>query len=135
MSDGLHGHGTSLSINAIVIGNIVSISGPDQSRDSIDISTMDSTDKWREFTTGMLDAGEITFDLNYDGAAVGTANDLNTAFTAVASTILVTLPDTSSFSASGFITALGTAIPFDDKVSQSVTVKLTGAMTFTDVAA
>ena len=133
MSDGTHGHGTTLSIGGTAVGNIMSISGPDQSRDPIDISTMDSTAKWREQIPGMIDAGEISFDINYDGAAAGTANQLQTALTATAATILVTLPDTSTFSASGFVTALGVAIPFDDKVTQAVSVKLTGAMTYTDV--
>jgi len=135
MSDGTLGHGTILAIGAATIGNITSISGPNISRDSIDISTMDSTNKWREFIPGMLDAGEVTFDVNYDGADGATANDLNAALAAAASTILITCIDTSTFSCSGFVTALGTAIPFDDKITQSVTIKLTGAMTYTDVAA
>jgi len=135
MSDGTLGHGAALTINAVDIGNITSISGPNQSRDSVDISTMDSTAKWREFIPGMIDAGEITFDVNYDGSAAGEANKLNTAFTAVASEIIVTLIDGSLFTCDGFVTALGTAIPFDDKITQSITIKLTGAMVYTDVAA
>jgi len=43
MSTGIHGHGTILSgATAGVVGNIMSLSGPDQVRDSLDISTMDS---------------------------------------------------------------------------------------------
>jgi len=134
MSDGSHGHGTSLSIGGTTVGNIVSISGPDQSRDNIDISTMDSSSKWREYIPGMIDAGELTVEVNYDGTASGDANFLSQQITATAQTCLITFPDTSSFSCSGFITGLGYAIPFDDKVSQSVTLKLTGTPTYTDVA-
>ncbi len=134
MSDGILGHGTTLAIGVTTIGNIQSITGPNQTRDSIDVSTMDSVNKWREFIPGRLDAGEITFTVNYDGASGGTANDLNTKLTAVASTILVTFPDTSSFSCSGFVTGLGHAIPFDDKITQDITIKLTGVPTYLDVA-
>ena len=134
MSDGTHGHGTSLSCGGTAVGNIISLSGPDQSRDSIDISTMDSTSKWREFIPGMIDAGEVTLDLNYDGSAAGTANLLAAHLTSTAETWLVTFPDTSTWSSSGFMTALGHAIPFDDKITQSVTVKFTGSPTYTDVA-
>lgn len=134
MSDGIHGYGASLSIGGTDVGNIISISGPDQARDSIDISTMDSSNKFREFIPGMLDSGEITVELNYDGTAAGTADALNTLKTASALTVLVTFQGTatSTFSCSGFITALGHAIPFDDKVTQSLGLKLTGSATYTD---
>ncbi len=135
MSDGSHGHGAVLSIGGTTIGNVMSITGPNQTRDSIDISTMDSASKQKEFIPGMLDAGEATFDVNYDSASGATANDLNTLLTATAETVTLTYPPTnatSSWSCSGFITALGFASPFDDKITQSVTIKFTGVPTYTD---
>ena len=149
MSDGIHGHGTKLGVVALTnvsnatnlthwttIGNITTITGPGQARDPIDISTMDSTSKFREFIPGMSDAGEITCDLNYDGTAAGSANDLNTLYKSTATDLIwrVTLPDTSYYQSNGFVTGLGHAIPFDDKVSQSLTLKLSGVPTYTDVA-
>lgn len=137
MSDSEHGHGATLSDGSITVGNIISISGPNQTRDSVDVSTMDSTSKMREFLPAMLDAGEVTFELNYDGTAAGTANDLNTAKSATAATWTIVFPGggtTSSWASAGFITALGHAVPFDDKVTQSVTIKFTGLPTYTDQA-
>jgi predicted secreted protein len=146
MSDGQHGHGVTLKTkvltnttaasNYTTIGNITTIGGPSQARDPIEISTMDSTTKFREFIPGMLDAGEITCDINYDGAASGTGNNLNTLYLSTATDLewVITFADTSSYHCVGFITALGHAIPFDDKVTQSVSVKLSGVPTFTDVA-
>ena len=85
MSDGTHGHGavltfapTTATASTTAIGNIITIGGPDQARDGIDYSTMDSTNKWREFMGGMIDPGEVTFDVNCDGSAAGNANALNT---------------------------------------------------------
>jgi len=138
MSDGIHGHGAILTIGETAVGNIISISGPNEARDSVDISTMDSTTKFREFIPGMLDTGEVTVELNYDGTAAGTANYLNTWKTNTAATVLITLYNgtvTSSFSSSGFITALGHAIPFDGKVTQSLGLKFTGSPTYTDETA
>jgi predicted secreted protein len=137
MSDGIHGHGATLGCGGTTVGNIISIGGPNQTRDPIDISTMDSTSKFREFIPGMIDPGEITFECNYDGTAAGTANTLNTWKTNTANTWTVTFNNngtTSSWACSGFMTALGHAIPFDDKVTQSVTVKCTGVPTYTDQA-
>ena len=130
MSTGIHGHGSTLSIGGTTVGNIITIAGPDETRDPIDISTMDSTAKWREFIPGMIDAGEATIDLNFDGTTVAAL--LHAQLTATAQSIIITTSDvdTATFTANGFITALGHAIPFDDKITQSVTIKFTGAGTF-----
>ena len=131
---GLHGHGTTLTIGGTAVGQIVSISGPNMTRDSIDISNMGSADnsdatkkKWREFIPGMLDAGECTADVVYDGTTVATF--LAAQLTQTAQTITVTFPDSGTWAASGFMTSLGHSIPYDDKISQSVGIKFTGAVT------
>jgi len=114
------------------------MSGPNQSRDSVDISTMDSTDKWREFIPGMLDAGEITLDCNYDGSAAGSSDALNTLLTNDTQYYKLWIYDhttktsRSNFLMQGFLTAIGTAIPFDDKITQSVTLKLSAPPVYTD---
>ena len=130
MSTGIHGHGTTLSIGGTTVGNIISISGPNQTRDSIDISTMDSANKNREFIPGMLDAGECTFDLNFDGTTVSSL--LAAQLTQTSQAIIITMSDTdtATWTGNGFITSLGHAIPFDDKVTQSVGIKFTGALTY-----
>ena len=124
---GLHGHGTTLAIGGSAVGQIISISGPNMTRDSIEITNMGSTNKWREFIPGMLDAGECTADVVYDGTAVATF--LAAQLTQTAQTITVTFPDTGTWAASGFMTSLGHSIPYDDKISQSVGIKFTGAVT------
>lgn len=143
---GIHGHGAELWVdtstntnftNATQVGEIISISGPDQTRDSVDISSMDSASKFREFLPGMADSGEVTFELNYDGN--GTAALLDARYTAVATSWGVNFGDASPTAVTGctatnnstmvnlgFITALGHAIPFDDKITQSATLKFTG---------
>jgi predicted secreted protein len=140
MSTANHGHGGILSFAATAIGNVLSISGPSITVDSLDISTMGSTGKEREFIPGMIDNGEITAELNYDGSSGGDANVLNAQVTATAAQALViqfgdhTTPTSASkFESSAFITALGAEIPFDGKVTQSVTFKLTGQKTYTDL--
>lgn len=139
MSSGTLGHATLLSNTSYTtLLNIISITGPNQTRDPIDISTMDSSAKWREFIPGMLDAGELTLELNYDGAADaafgGRANTFNAMLTAAVSTWTVQFPDASTWACPGFLTALGHAISFNDKITQSASIKFSGAPTYTDVA-
>lgn len=154
MSDGLHGHNSQLYASLVTnptsftnIGNVISITGPSQTRDAIEKSTMDSTSKFREFIPGMLDAGETTFDVNYDGSAAGNANTLdgllrntNTAMTfwinfwdGTSSTAISNFTQHSYITAPGLMTALGHAIPFDDKITQPITIKLSGVPTFSDL--
>ena len=135
-----HGHGALVTLGGTNIGNIIDINGPDQSVDSIDISTMDSAGKAMEFIPGMIDNGELSIDLNYDGGSAATANAtlLQAQITATAAQTLViqygdhsTPTSASKFECSGFITALGAVIPSKSKVDQNVTFKLTGRKTFT----
>lgn len=146
MSDSLHGHGSSVLLsttthpsNFTAIGNLINVGGPELTRDGLDISTMDSPNKFREFLPGMLDAGEITMEVNYDGTASGTADVLATKLTASNLTVTVRFGDhttpssESNWKSLGAITNLGNAIPFDDKVTQSITIKLSGVATYTDL--
>ena len=48
----------------VSILGIKSISGPDISRDTHDVTDMDSA-QFREFIGGLVDAGEISFDANF----------------------------------------------------------------------
>ncbi len=145
MSDSLHGHGVTLMMgnattrsNMTTVGNVISISGPELSRDTYDISTMDSTAKFREFIPGLLDAGEVTFEVNYDGTSGGTSDFLNDQLTATSDKIDIRFGDDASWSQESYwvcacnVTGLGHAIPFDDKVTQSIKIKLTGQATYFD---
>ena len=147
MSDGTLGYGASLDLDSTTnftasttIGNISTIGIGDETWDTIDISTMDSSDKYREFIQGMADAGEITLEMNYDGAASGTANDINTLKTNTSNSFKITINDhTTATSKSNiigncFFSSIGMAIPFDDKITQSITMKISGKPTFTDQA-
>ena len=150
MSDSVNGYGTTLKVrsatastsssNYTSVGNIQSIDGPNQGRNSIDVSTMESTSRFREFLPGALDAGELTCEMNYDGTASGTADALNTLYASTATNwewtiqFLDNTSTPSKFASIGHLTALGFAVPsFDDKVSQSLSLKLTGVPTYTDI--
>lgn len=127
MSSAIHGHGTTLTGGTSgVIAEIMSIGGPDQSSDVVDVSNMDSVTKNREKIAGMIDSGEFTLELNY---VKGMAAVLQGILGGTAEVWTIALPGTSSYACSGFVSALGVQIPYDDKVTQSCTITLTGAMT------
>ena len=122
---------TSGSEDFTTIAEINSISGPNKTRSTIDVTSLDSTGGYREFITSFRDAGEVTLEMNFtrDGY-----EDMNTDFES--DTIVeyrITLPDTGNtiLDFTGYVTALGSSIPLDDKVTASVTIKISGQVTLT----
>jgi predicted secreted protein len=114
------------------IANVTNISGPDRSRETIDVTAHDSPEGWMEFIGGLKDGGEVQLDLNYDPAE--TTHDLDDDFDldVAWNYKIVILPGTEdewTWSIAGVMTALGDEFPYDDKMARSMTVKITGKPT------
>ena len=134
------GAGTSISGNVTgAIGQIEdTIGGPNASLEDIETTDMDVDDAGyaKTFIPGLIDNGQIDITVSYDGSASGTANALDVAFRGrTAETWTITYPDTSTRQFSGYINALGQETPLGTKIMQSLSIKISGAVTFTDVAA
>ena len=126
---GISGFGTTLAGSVTgAIGQVTKISLSGQDVNDIDITTMLSPNGWKEFIAGLKDAKEITLDLLYEGAnmdtILGALGGENENWT-------ITIPDAATFVCEGYVKALGTQIPMDDKISQSMTIKLSGEPEFT----
>ena len=130
MSTGSVGHASTLVGGTTgTIGNVLSITVGGRTRDMIDISTMDSTDKFREYIAGMADEGEFTAECNFDDGAIATA--INTAFQAATSETWTVDFGTKTFACTGIITSFDVNDPFDEKITMSITIKLTAKGTWT----
>lgn len=133
MSNGISGFGTTVEgATTGEIGELTRVGLPGQEVNDIDVSTMQSPERWREFIAGMKDAREIQMDLLYEQdqlatvlAAVGGTNENWT----------VTFPDGATFVCAGYIKSTGEAAPMDDKISQTIVIKLSGKPTFTPASA
>lgn len=118
-----------------VIVNVTNIQGPGMSAESIDMSAHDSASAWREFATSLLDAGELTLDLNWDPNAAthkNSAGGLLKQFTDRATSTYALIFPTSpavTWTFSAHVRNFAPQAPFDDKLSAQVTLKLTGAPT------
>jgi len=113
------------------MAEINSINGPNKSRATIDVTSLDSSGGYREFIASFRDAGEVTLNMNF---TLDTFDDMNVDFEAeAANDYQIILPDTgnTTFDFSGLVTAIGMAVPLDDKVSSDVTIKITGQVTLT----
>jgi len=128
MSD-VHGHGTTLSIGGDTVGEVFNISGPNRTRATVDTTSFSSASRTREFIAlRFRNEGEITLDLKYNAdEASDAAQILRAAYLEDDNTeIILTLKNSEKFTCDGHITAIGHQIPLDDKVTQSVTIKLSG---------
>jgi len=132
MSDGISGFGTTLTgATTGAIAEILSVSLDGQEVSDLDGTTMDSTNRWKEYFAGLKEPGELSLELLYEDdnfeaiqAALGGENEVWT----------VALPDGASFSSDGYLKANGFASPHDERILQSVTLKLSGEPTFVEVS-
>lgn len=128
MSEGISGYGTTIS--GATTGSVgylrgVSVGGGDVT--DIDVSSGESTNKWREFVAGMIDAGEITLSMVYQEDL---ADTLQAAVGDAAQAWTITFTDGSTFVCSGYVKAFSIDAPYDGEATMSMTIKLTGVPAF-----
>lgn len=136
---GLDGFGASLlrsdmasSPTFTELANVTSISGPSISRNVYDVTAHDSADSYMEFIGGLKDGGELTFELNWDPTDSTHADLFSDLDDLVARDYQLDLPqDIATFAFSGFLTGFEAGLPVDDKLTASVTYKITGKPTLT----
>ena len=139
MDEGISGYGATLKFtngtSTTTIAQVTKIGNSGTGMTDIDISTMDSTSKWRSFVPGMKDAGQIDVEFNFEDAN-------ETALLAIIGTTgtwTIQVNDStatggtsgSKLSWSGYAKPPTLDVPFDDKISGTMSIKLTGAPSYT----
>lgn len=115
-------------VTYVPVGEVVSITPPGWTRDTIEVTHLESPDKAKEYIGSLIDAGEATITINYVPAAT---DDLLDAFTAEDGEFRVLFPGgTIALNFFGVVTSyeIGDLVG-DDKMSATFTVKATGKPT------
>lgn len=125
------GTGTVVS-SGTQIAQITGIGGPDIKRDAVDVTDMDSANKFKEFVGGLIDAGSVPIELNY--APTVTTNLITYMKATQNYNYGILLPagtgTTSTWLVSGFLESLSQpSVSPDGKISQSVSIKISGEPT------
>lgn len=113
-----------------LVAGIVNVTPPSPSRDIIDVTHSASPGMAREFIVGLIDYGEASFDLNWvpndttdamlQDISLETAPRIwKMTFTQVAGSPNVTFD--------AYLTAYERTAPTEDKMTASITLKVTGA--------
>lgn len=129
---GLDARGTSLSRSDMApttpvfapIANITSLTPPGISRETLDVTAHDSPDGYMEFLGGLKDPGEVSFDVRYDPSV----HDVLVGDFEAAEPIdyEVAFPDGTVWAFPAILTGFESDAPYDDVLSASLTLKVSG---------
>lgn len=130
---GLDGFSTTIARETVtpgtytVIGSVTALKPPALKRNVIDVTAHDSPGEWMEFIGGLKDAGEVSLDINYNPAV----HDTLTADFALTTTKnwKITFPDATTWIFAVVLTGFAPNAPYDDKLSATLTFKVTGSVT------
>jgi len=119
------------------VAQVRDINGPNMSRDTVEVTSRDSAGQAKEYLAGLLENGEVTFDLVYDPdsqthsasasgglitlLAAGTLNNFRVSFADTTAT-------TATFA--GLVTCSQPTMPLDGAQTASVTIKVSGQITW-----
>ncbi len=125
------GNGATPEVFATV-AEVTSITPPAYSRDTVDATHEQSPYGFREFIPGLIDAGEVSFDMNFvpDSADVAAfLAELDASGSSAMKNRQIVFPDGSYFQFGAILTGFEPDAPIDDKMSASVTLKVSGRPT------
>ena len=111
------------------IAEITQISGPGKTRETIDVTSLDSTGGYREFIAGFRDAGNIQLTMNFSRSTYELMNDDFESDEVQNYEIVLPDGETTSLEFEGLVTELPLEIVGDDKITNTVTIKVTGQPT------
>lgn len=111
------------------IAEVNNISGPSKTRETIDVTTLQTTGGYRQFIGSFRDAGTVTLSMNFTRETYELMN--NDFESDVVRNYEIVLPDVdnTSLEFQGLVTELPLDIPPDDKITANVTIKVSGKPT------
>jgi predicted secreted protein len=118
-------HATSV-VGWVAISEISAIDGPSKTRETIEVTALDSAGGYREYIPSLREGGSVSLTMNFTHANYDT---LNADFESdTPQNYLISIPDASHtmLEFEGLVTELPIAISVGDKISSNVTIKVTG---------
>jgi predicted secreted protein len=130
MSDAQIGFGSDFKRGIASVGEVLSIGAPSLSRDVVDATHMKSPGRWREYEAGLKDGGEVSVEIQSKPSSAASQALVADFDNDAAESYSIEFSDGSSWSFDGLITGMETSDPLDDKITTTVTFKITGKPTF-----
>ncbi len=129
--------GTKLNIGKttpVTVAKLTSIGGIELSKDTMDVTTLDSADNYREFESGFKDGGEVSIEglLNLE-ATKGQKElyDLFESDEVQDFAIVFPVALNASWEFKGIVTAFSTSVSLEDPLAFAASIKVSGKPTLT----
>lgn len=113
-------------VSWLTMGEVFDITPPNDTVDEVDATHMQSPNRTREFIPGLIDPGEASFEMNF---IPGSPSDLLVAEIKTAGERVrcrITFPNGVTWKFTGWVTGYEPAVPNDDKMTATVTWRVTG---------
>jgi len=114
------------------IAEVKSISGPNMSRETIDVTTLGSEEGYREFIAAIRDAGDVSFTMNFVHDTYETMKEDFEDDSVKQYQIAIPNADNTGLEFEGLVTELPLEIVVDDAITCDVTIKISGKVDIVD---
>ncbi len=125
--------GTVIQLGGVTVAEITGFSGFGSEADMTEVTSIDSDNDTDEWIKILLRSGETTLDMNYTKASYAAIQALVDSFSKTTITLTTRAPDNKIYSSACDVTSNKMTGSAGDKISASVGVKLSGAITVADV--
>lgn len=110
----------------VSIAEVNSIEGPNKTRGTIDVTSLDTDGGYREFIAGFRDPGQINLSMNYSQAGYEAMNDDFESNTR--QNYQIVLPDGFTLEFEGLVTEVPLTVTTDDKITMNAVIKISGSV-------
>lgn len=108
------------------VGEVTSITAPGLSRDAVETTHMESTERWRTFISGLKDGGEVNIEINFDPSDSSTTDFLNDLNTDANVDYQIEWRDGTLWTFNALMTGMEPGVPIDDRITANCTFKVSG---------
>jgi hypothetical protein len=140
MSTALLGYGSIFEIEDdnspglfVPMSEVISITPPSAKLDQIDVTHMTSPNRRREFISGLIDGGEVSFDMNFIPGNTSDDRLFQLLTLPVGSSrsrnLRLSYPNGVTWSFAGELVGYEPTVKHDDKMTATVTFKVSGDVT------
>ena len=111
----------------VSIAEVKSIAGPGMTRETIEVTNLDSTGGYREFIAGFRDAGTVQLAMNYTRAGFNIMKDDFESDDLQNYQIVLSDPDATSIEFEGLVTEMPLNVNVGDAIGLDTTIKISDA--------
>ena len=110
------------------ISEVFDITPPNETSDVIDVTSFGSPEGQREYIVGLTDPGECSFEMNFTPGSASEGLLLTAKAARAAKNFRIVFPNDQTWTFSGLLTGYEPSMPNDDKMTCTVTIKVTGSV-------